>query len=394
MAARSARGVATVSGRLLGTGQPALLRLAEGRIVALAPVDGSGDELPWLAPGLCDLQVNGYAGFDFNQPSLAHETVAGAVRALWREGVTSILPTIITSAAGAIEEGVRAIAAAYARDPLLAASLAGIHLEGPFISPADGPRGAHPAAHVRAPDWALFARWQAAADGLIRLVTLSPEWPEAPDFIARCVASGVRVAIGHTAATPEQIGSAAAAGASLSTHFGNGAHPTLPRHPNYLWAQLADDALWASMIADGAHLPLDVLKVVLRVKGDRAFLVGDTVALAGLPAGRYRTPVGDDVILTIEGRLHLAADPRLMAGSVCPLRGAVERLVRGGLADLATAWALASTGPARFLGLPQGGGIVPGAPADLVLFDHEGGEIAVRETIVRGRRVYCRDRGG
>jgi N-acetylglucosamine-6-phosphate deacetylase len=381
----------TVTGRLVTTGTPVQLTLAGGRIVGIIPLPAAPDEvLPWLGPGLVDLQINGYAGLDFNQPPLAADLVARLTRALWREGVTTYLPTIITNSDDAISDSMRAIAAARAGDPLLAATIAGIHLEGPFISPEDGPRGAHARAWVRPPDWASFQRWQDAASGAIRLVTLSPEWPDTLDFIARCVASGVAVAIGHTAATTEQIDAAVAAGARLSTHFGNGAHPLLPRHPNYLWAQLARDDLAASLIGDGWHLPDAVLKVVLRVKGEGALLVSDTAALAGLPAGEYSTSVGGRVTLTADGRLVLADDPRLLAGSVCPLRGAVAQLARRGLADLSTAWALASIRPARFLGLPAGAGLAVGAPADLALFTWDGAAIAVQRTYKTGQIVYDR----
>jgi len=200
------------------------------------------------------------------------------------------------------------------------------------------------------------------------------------------------VALGHTAASAQQLDAAIAAGARLSTHFGNGAHPTLPRHPNYLWDQLARDELAASLIADGWHLPDAVLRVVMRVKGPDAWLVSDTVALAGLPPGQYTTPVGDRVTLTPAGRLHLVGDPRLLAGAVCPLRGAVAHLVGRGLAPLDVAWAMASERPARFLGLAAGAGLAPGAPADLVVFTLDGATIAVCRTYKDGRLVY--DRAG
>jgi len=380
----------TIAGRLVATGAPVALRLAGGRIAAIRPLPDPAADLPWLGAGLVDLQVNGYGGLDCNAPPLAGDLVARLTGLLWREGVTTYLPTVITNSDESIAASLRAIALARASDPLLASALPGIHLEGPFISPEDGPRGAHERARVRPPDWDSFRRWQAAAGGAIRLVTLAPEWPGAPAFIARCVASGVVVALGHTAATPEQLDAAIAAGARLSTHFGNGAHPTLPRHPNYLWDQLARDELAASLIADGWHLPDAVLRVVMRVKGAGAWLVSDTVALAGLPPGRYTTPVGDRVTLTPAGRLQLVSDPRLLAGAVCPLRGAVAHLVGRGLASLDTAWAMASERPARFLGLAAGAGLVAGAPADLVVFYWDGATIAVCRTYKDGRLVYER----
>ena len=158
----------------------------------------------------------------------------------------------------------------------------GFHVEGPHISPDDGPRGAHPQRWVRPPDLDEFRRWQDATDGRIRIVTLSPEWPEAPRYIEALVAKGVVASIGHTKATAQQIADAVSAGATLSTHLGNGAHPVLRRHPNYIWEQLAEDRLMADFIVDGIHLPTSFLKVALRAKGiERSVLVTDARSPAG-----------------------------------------------------------------------------------------------------------------
>ncbi len=249
-----------------------------------------------------------------NAPDLAEETVEALIGRLWAEGVTSFYPTVITGSDASIERALAVIdrvCSRLEREGGLggAHSIAGIHLEGPFISPEDGPRGAHNRAFVKAPDPVRLEAWQQAAGGRIRIVTLSPEWPEAEAFIARCAEQGIVAAIGHTAASADQIGRAAAAGASLSTHLGNGAHPVLPRHPNYIWDQLADDRLWASVIADGFHLPAAFLKVARKVKGDRLILVSDAVSLGGMPPGNYDAPVGGRVTLTAQGRLHLASQP-------------------------------------------------------------------------------------
>src|SRR5699024_3206830 len=143
----------------------------------------------------------------------------------------------------------------------------GVHIEGPSISPADGPRGAHPVEHVRPPDLAEFERWQAAGDGLVKLVTLAPEHAGAPGYIRTLAARGVIVALGHSAATPDEVHAAVDAGARLSTHLGNGVAAVLPRHPNLIWTQLADDRLYASFIADGHHLSADTFRAMLRAKG-------------------------------------------------------------------------------------------------------------------------------
>ena len=147
------------------------------------------------------------------------------------------------------------------------AAIDGFHVEGPHIGIEDGPRGAHPKRWVRKPDFDEFRRWQDATEGRIRIVTLSPEWPEAPRYIERIVAEGVVASIGHTAASAEQIADAVSAGASLSTHLGNGAHAVMRRHPNYIWDQLAEDRLMADFIVDGIHMGAQFLKAALRAKG-------------------------------------------------------------------------------------------------------------------------------
>ena len=370
------------------TNQAVSIRIDGGVIRAIEPLALAAVDLPIAAPGLVDLQINGYAGEDFNSAPIADGALEQATRLLWREGVTTFFPTVITTADDAICAAMQSIVRACETDLATGRGVVGIHLEGPFISAEDGPRGAHPREHVRSPDWDMFRRWQDAAAGRIRIVTLSPEWPEAPDFIRRCVASGVRISIGHTAATPEQIRIAVQAGARLSTHLGNGAHLVLARHPNYLWEQLAQDELWTTLIADGFHLPDQVLKVVMKVKGERAMLISDAVALAGMPPGSYSTPVGGQVVLTPQGRLHLAENEKLLAGSAQMLLEGIEHLVNVGLTTLSQAWDMASVRPARFMDLPQGGGLAPGAPADLVLFRRDSGGISLIQTLKMGEPVY------
>src|SRR5262249_3702343 len=170
-----------------------------------------------------------------------------------------------------------------------AAAMPGIHLEGPYLSAEDGPRGAHPRQHIRRPDWEEFCRLQDAAEGRIRLLTLAPEHEGALPFIERAVRAGIVIAIGHTAAGAARIRDAIEAGARLSTHLGNGSHATLSRHDNYIWEQLAADELWASIICDGHHLPPAIARCILRVKTPaRTILTCDAGSLAGMPPGRYR----------------------------------------------------------------------------------------------------------
>lgn len=367
------------------TGQPITLKTENGLIVEIVE-DRDGKDLPWIAPGLVDLQVNGYGGVDFNSLPLSAEAVQSVVETLWKEGVTQFFPTVITNSPERIESILEVISEAAES----MRTIAGIHLEGPFLSPEDGPRGAHDAQYVRSPDWDLFIRWQKAARGCIRILTLSPEWPAAPDFIKKCAASGVKVSIGHTAANSEQIAEAVEAGASCSTHLGNGAHSRLPRHPNYIWDQLAHDELWAGIIGDGFHLPASVLKVIKKVKGSRAILVSDSVHLAGLSPGVYETHVGGRVVLTSEGNLHLAEHPDLLAGSVKSLREGIENLIKEDVCSFQEAWEMSSVLPSAFLGLPTQSGLTVGSPADFVLFNKLVNGIQVVETIKSGRVVFNR----
>ncbi len=330
-------------------------------------------ELPLVCPGFFDIQVNGFAGVDFNNPA---ETVAGigrALEAMLRTGVTRCLPTVITGAPGDMIACLRNLRRAMQELPRRA-MIAGFHVEGPFIGPEDGPRGAHPARWVRPPDIDEFHRWQEATDGHVRLVTLSPHWPGAPRFIEAVTREGVVASIGHTGATGDQIEAAVNAGATLSTHLGNGAHSELRRHPNYIWDQLAEDRLSASFIADGIHLGRSFLRTALRAKTvERSILVTDAAAPAGARPGRYR--LGEqDVELTPDDRVVLEGTGKL-AGSALKMNRGVANLVRLAGLSLRDAIRMATVNPTRLLGLPAPDAILPGAAADLVVFRNDGWDL-------------------
>lgn len=379
----------TINGRDYRSGQPVEVIVENSLIYSVSPwiTEQSVEFMPWVGPALVDLQLNGYMGMDFNSVPAEKGITHQVSRALLKEGVASYFPTVITNSTEQIEEAVRVIAADCEEDSLTRSCVAGIHLEGPFISLEDGARGAHNKEYVQAPDWKLLQRWQDAAGGRIRILTLSPEWPESPAFIQRCVAAGITVSIGHTASSSEQIRVAVEAGASMSTHFGNGAHPVLPRHPNYLWEQLASEELWACVIADGFHLPESVLKVVHKVKKERMIVVSDAVQLSGMKPGKYQMPVGGEVVLTEEGRLHLAHDPRLLAGSAQLLIWGISSLLHRNICGLKDAWEMASIRPAQKLGLPSAAGLSEGAPADILLLQQEEGRLFPAAMYKSGKQV-------
>lgn len=386
-----------IRGRLAGGANIVDLAIDGGQISEINVADVSqnydlGSEQLWLSAGFIDLQLNGYGGIDFNDTGTTTEQIAELTRRLWKTGVTSFCPTIVTESAEHISVCLTNIIRAAESSPDFAQAFVGIHLEGPFISPEDGPRGAHPRQHVCPPDWEQFQRWQNAARGQIRLLTLSPEWPESLRFIERAAASGVIVAIGHTAATPQQIADAVSAGAKMSTHLGNGSHAKIDRHPNYIWEQLANDDLWASFIVDGHHLPPSVVKCFLRSKGvAHSVLVTDAIAAAGCPPGKYKLGNIEAEVLE-SGRVCLPGTPYL-AGSALEMHDAVGKAVAFSDATLEDALRMASANPAELFGLQDRGRMEIGQRADLVLFDWDAAanKMNIMATVVGGKIAFRKE---
>jgi N-acetylglucosamine-6-phosphate deacetylase len=383
----------TIVGKI--TGSSAVFEVNyDAALLAVDELIQPPDVSEFLAPGFIDLQVNGFAGVDYNDPSASHEAIRQSIRTMFETGVTRFFPTLITGSEERIVGALRNLLAA--RSSFAAAgqpeahAMAGIHVEGPHISPEDGPRGAHPLEHVRPPDSEEFRRWQEAAQGEIRLVTVSPEWDEAPGYIRMLVRAGVVASIGHTKANTAQIRAAVEAGATMSTHLGNGAHPTLPKNQNYILDQLADDRLIASFIVDGIHIPAAFLKVALRAKGlERAVLVTDAVMPAMCEPGGYR--LGQvEVELRPNGSVVIAGTERL-AGAALRLDHAIANSVRLAGVSLREALTMASVNAAR-AGRVAGRqrGLAPGEKADLVRFrwDPDSYILEVKETIVAGVSVY------
>ena len=357
---------------------------------AIASVGAAPNRGDYIAPGWIDLQVNGYAGVDYNSPAAPHEELARSVRVQYAMGVTRLYPTVITGDPEEMTGALRNMARFQRAFPE-GAAFDGYHIEGPFISPEDGPRGAHPRRWVRRPDFDEFRRWQDAAEGNVRLVTLSPEWPEAPAFIEKIVAEGVVASIGHANADTAQIADAVSAGATFSTHLGNGSHNFIRRHPNYIWDQLAEDRLMAGFIVDGVHLPPSTVKACIRCKTvDRSVLVTDAAMPAGCEPGRYF--LGDQTVeLTPDQRVVLDGTQNL-AGSALRMDRGVENLMKFAGLSLADAVRMATVNAARGGRVPgREHGLAPGDRADFVLFrfDPEQQKIEVRETWVGGQRVYA-----
>lgn len=371
----------------------------------ITDIRSSGEDTGlWIAPGLIDVQVNGMGGFNLNGRRPSPENLHGTLRALHKAGVTRFCPTIVIGTKEAIIANINAVTRACETDPLADYSVIGIHVEGPFISAEDGPRGAHNAQWVRPPNWDEFLEWQTAANGRIRMVTIAPEWPQALDFIQKLCAHGVIASIGHSAASVDDVQAAVDAGARMATHLGNGSHSFIKRHPNYIWAQLAEDRQWAGLIPDGFHLPPTTLKVMIRVKGSKAILTSDASYLAQMPAGRYATHHGSDVVLESSGLLHLASDPNILSGSAATLRLGVQNVANFGILPLGDAINLASLHPAELFGLADAGvgTLRVGAPADFITYGWDADvvshtnadagsahEMVIANTVSGGELVYA-----
>lgn len=379
-------------GKLPHTGEPVEVEALDGRIAAIRPLGQRDQEavMSWISSGWIDVQVNGFGGYDLNGSVTSPSDIEGVTRALHRRGVAAYLPTVITGSYDRMRQAFSGLSRYVRSGEFGSASIVGIHMEGPYLSGEDGSRGAHPKEYIRNPDWDEFQRLQDAAGGLIRMVTLAPEREGSVPFIEQLVRAGVVVAIGHTMATGEQIDRAVQAGATISTHLGNGSQLVLPRHPNYIWHQLADDRLWATFIPDGHHLAPPVLKAMLRAKRDKAMLVSDAVMFGGMAPGRYSSLIGGEVELTADGRLHTVENPAILAGSASSLDVGIANAIHYTDMTLAEAVSAVTIRPAEVLDMPQLGGLAIGNPANLTLFDcdTDGSGMVVRETVVAGETVY------
>jgi len=317
----------------------------------------------FVSSGLCDLQINGFAGVDYNNPSITDEAVETSLYAMLATGVTRCLPTVITAPLAWQRDCFAALEAARSNSALAASMIAGYHLEGPFLNPEPGYCGCHPAGAMVAASWDYFEQVQSAAKGMIRLITVAPEMPGVLALIPRWVEAGVTVAIGHSAANYDVLYQAVEAGASMSTHLGNGSPKLLSKSDNTILSQLANDKLSASFIADDYHLHRHVLGVYLRAKqSSRTLLVTDGTAGSGAAAGRYtlgkiELERGAEPLVRIPGTDNLA-------GSATTLDACVRHVVEWFSVPLDTAIAWASEQPREAVGLPRV--VAPGDSVDWV----------------------------
>ncbi len=369
------------------TGKPVQVEIEDGLILKISetrPQD-VGRENIYLAPGLIDNQVNGYQGVDFAGEKLSIDGIMKAAEALWKDGVTTFLPTLVTGSHNDLVRNFKVLAQA-SEDPYFKGCIPGFHLEGPYLSPEPGYCGCHPVQHLRKPSWKEFIEYQEAADGKIIQVTVAPEVDGVIEFIRSCRVKGIVTAIGHTNATADEIEIAVENGARLSTHLGNGCANLIDRRRNPLWPQLANDRLTPSLIADGHHLTPEELRVFYKVKGpEDLILTSDVTYLRGLPPGEY-TYLGSKVVLTAEG-LVMNPERNCLAGASLPLLTGVENMMKYAGCTMGEAMNLATRNVARVLALDDRGRLTEGKRADLILIEKNGNRLQIQRTYLKGRPV-------
>ena len=381
----------TITGILYSDNKPVSITIKDGIITGIKKLKKlpAGDEGLIIAPGLIDNQVNGFAGvsFTFGGGTLSGDDVKKATEELWKAGVTTYLPTLTTNSHELLLKNF-SVLGKLKDDPALLGSIPGFHLEGPYISPVDGYRGAHPLMHVRKPDWKEFLTLNKAAGNGIIHVTIAPEVEGAMDFIDKCKAAGIVVALGHHNGNAQQVTEAIERGARIATHLGNGCANMINRHINPLWPQLSDDRLMISIIGDGFHLNPEEIRVFYKVKGpEKTIITSDVTSFASLNPGKYITEEGETIELTPEGMLRYPAQ-NVLYGSASPVKKGVVNVMKVTGCSLAEAIRMTSFNPAKLYGLDDRGEIAKGKRADIILFKLINDEMVIKKTYVRGNLVY------
>jgi N-acetylglucosamine-6-phosphate deacetylase len=373
-------------------GKPISIEIKDGKITAITPIteQASGSRKIFIAPGLIDNQVNGFIGISFLSETGAILTLDGvkkATQALWERGVTSYLPTLTTNTHKELLN-ICSKLGVYKNDKSLLGSLPGFHLEGPYISPEDGYRGAHAKNYVRPPDWNEFMELYKASGNSIMTITLAPETDGAMEFIKKCTEKGIVVALGHHNANAETIKKAVENGAKMCTHLGNGCANSINRHNNPLWPQLSNDKLSISIICDGFHLNPEEIRVFYKVKGnDKTIITSDVTEYAGMAPGFYKILDGEEIELTTEGELRYPAQ-KVLYGSASAINKGVTHIMKVTGCSLADAIKMASSNVADLYGLNDRGTLEVGKRADIILFELGDSELIINKTYVNGKLVF------
>ncbi|MDD4107667.1 MAG: amidohydrolase family protein [Prolixibacteraceae bacterium] len=372
------------------TGKPVQLKIGEGKILEIKTIEKlEGKDFQYLAPGFFDNQLNGFAGVSFSlgKSDFTREEVEKVTRELWKKGVTTFLPTLTTNSQEVLLNNFKVLASSLDDEKLLG-SIPGFHLEGPYINPTDGYRGAHPLQFLRLPVWNEFMELYKASNEKILQVTLAPELKGALDFITKCQHKNIVVALGHHDASAETVTAAIDRGAKIATHLGNGITNMINRFNNPFWSQLADDRMLISIICDGFHLPAEEIRAFYKVKGpEKSIITSDATSFAGLQPGIYQTETGEIIELKKDGMLFQPATNQFY-GSASPITKGVGHIMKVTSCTMGEAVQMASTNPAKLYGLDNRGTLEPGKRADLILFSMDNFNINIQKTWVKGKLVY------
>jgi N-acetylglucosamine-6-phosphate deacetylase len=371
-----AAGSSHVSGRLVLPDDIVVghLVVEDGRIAAIEPDPRAGQDVT-VVPGFIDVHVHGWGGHD---AMAGPQALDGMARALARRGVTTFLPTSVTASFERLTDFAESVRAWMGGAPGDGAEPVGFNMEGPFLS--ESRRGAHPAGLLRHPEDLDEGRLATFIEGL-RVITIAPELRGAPELIRRLAALGVRVCLGHSAATVAEARAGYAAGAVSTTHLFNAMGGVVHREPGLALAALLDDEAWVELIADTLHVDPDLWPLIWRLKPvERVVLVSDAIALAG--SGRSRGWLGE-LEVVVEGDRVTLVEGGNLAGSVTALDLELANVVRSGV-PLPAAVRAASTNAAELLGLVDRGRLAPGLRADLVELD---ADLRVRRVMREGSWV-------
>jgi len=369
-------------------GQVCHIEVEDHAFKSITPEKADILDLPWIAPGLIDIQINGFAGIDFNRAIASDDAWHHATQQLYAHGCTGFLIALITNA----EENYRKLLSDLTgRINLDPRNCLGFHMEGPWLNPDPGYRGAHRAEWMQKPSVRLLKEWLGIAGPLLKLITIAPEVdPDASALVIRAgVEQKVQFFLGHSGAMGETLAAAIEDGAVGWTHLGNAVPATVPKFENVILHALAQPKLMASLIPDGMHLPPHAFRVLARAleKGHHAprlLLTTDAMAAAGAKkSGKYT--LGEvEVVLGNDGSARLPDSGRLAGSTLTPFRGVFLAEQMAGL-FLEDAWTAFSTRPASSLGINHA--IAPGNSADFCLLSPEKTPYLLA-TYHRGKCVY------
>jgi N-acetylglucosamine-6-phosphate deacetylase len=340
--------------------------------------------LPYILPVLVDLQHNGALGVTYNMlEKIGIEKLHNTAKHLRRNGIGRCLATITTYPYERLQKTAELFNDALVCNKDLETLFFGIFHEGVFISPVEGWRGAHPAKYIKPPDWNAFNELDNNIGNRIKVVNIAPEEPGGLKFIEKAVENGKKVALGHCCPTPDIIRKAVARGASMVTHFGNGAVPNIHRFKNPFWELLNNDSLKLGLICDGCHLPPDLIGVAIKCKGlENCYPVSDASGYSGKPPGTYKRQFGDKFVIEEDGYMHMA-ESEILAGAWFQLNKGVEFLVKEIGLTFLDAWKQCSLVPAKIIGidLPQ---IKAGEEASFVIATWENNALHIKQSVHNG----------